>query len=116
MIPYIIVLVLIGKPVYFLEMALGQFSSSNSVKVFNCVPVLRGIGMGQVLSTCCVATYYSSVMAITLRYFFESLRFVLPWSECRAEWNVSCLASGTEGLENKSWESGTKSSSELYFL
>jgi solute carrier family 6 (neurotransmitter transporter, glycine) member 5/9 len=112
-IPYIIVLLIIGKPVYFLEMALGQFSSSNSVRVFNCVPVLRGIGMGQVIATGLVATYYSSIMAITLRYLFDSFRSVLPWSECRPEWGP-CMASGDVGL-NGTWSSETKSSAELYF-
>ncbi|CAD7011569.1 unnamed protein product [Ceratitis capitata] len=33
LIPYLIVLFLIGKPIYYLEMAIGQFSSCGSVKV-----------------------------------------------------------------------------------
>lgn len=32
MIPYIIVLIFVGKPIYFLEMVMGQFSSRGSVK------------------------------------------------------------------------------------
>lgn len=41
-IPYIIVLLLVGKPVYYMEMIIGQFSSRGSVKVYDCVPALRG--------------------------------------------------------------------------
>lgn len=37
-IPYIIVLLVVGKPIYFMEMVVGQFSSRGSVKVFDCVP------------------------------------------------------------------------------
>ena len=99
-----------------MEMALGQFSSGNSVKVFNCVPLMRGVGMGQVLATCCVSSYYSSIMAITLKYLFASFSAELPWTYCRDEWDSSCLASGADSSENVSWISGTKSSSELYFL
>ena len=33
LIPYIIVLMLIGRPLYFMELAMGQFSSASSVKV-----------------------------------------------------------------------------------
>lgn len=55
-IPYLIVLLLVGKPVYFMEMVLGQFSSRGSVKVFDCVPALRGVGVGQVVSIAIVAT------------------------------------------------------------
>lgn len=115
MIPYVIVLVLIGKPSYFLEMAMGQFSSRSSVNVYNCVPVLRGIGMGQVISTMFVATYYSSIMAITLRYLFDSFRTVLPWSYCKPEWGA-CIASGAGHDANTTWSNGTKSSAELYFV
>lgn len=42
LIPYVIVLLFIGKPLYFLEMAMGQFSSYGSVKVWEVVPILKG--------------------------------------------------------------------------
>lgn len=42
LIPYIIVLFLVGKPVYYIEMILGQFSSKGSVKVYDFSPALRG--------------------------------------------------------------------------
>lgn len=32
--PYIIILTLIGRPIYFLEMCLGQFSGKGNVEVF----------------------------------------------------------------------------------
>lgn len=41
-IPYIIVLVIIGKPIYYLEMLIGQFSSRGSVKVYDLSPAMRG--------------------------------------------------------------------------
>lgn len=114
-IPYIIVLVLIGKPVYFMEMAMGQFSSRNSVKVYDCVPALRGVGMGQVYATAIVSTYYSSIMAITLRYFIDSFRSELPWSRCKPEWD-SCIPSGSSGSTNTTWSSDSRSSAELHFV
>lgn len=42
LIPYLVVLLLIGKPLYFLEMALGQFSSYGSVKVWALAPIAKG--------------------------------------------------------------------------
>lgn len=41
-IPYIIVLFLVGKPVYYMEMLLGQLSSRGSIKVFDFSPIMRG--------------------------------------------------------------------------
>jgi solute carrier family 6 (neurotransmitter transporter, glycine) member 5/9 len=79
------------------------------------VPALRGVGLGQVISTGYIATYYSSIMAITLRYFFDSFQTNLPWSSCKPEWGP-CLPTGSdETSSNVTWDSDTKSSAELYF-
>ena len=42
LIPYMIVLLLIGKPLYFLEMVLGQFASKGTVLVWKSVPIAKG--------------------------------------------------------------------------
>ena len=42
LIPYICVLALIGRPLYLLELGLGQFSSSGSARVWDMVPAFRG--------------------------------------------------------------------------
>lgn len=43
LVPYIIVLFIIGKPIYYLEMTLGQFSSRSCVQVWSISPAFRGI-------------------------------------------------------------------------
>jgi solute carrier family 6 (neurotransmitter transporter, glycine) member 5/9 len=112
---YLVCLLVIGKPVYFMEMVLGQFSSRGSVKVFDCVPAMRGVGIGQVTSIAIVATYYSSIMAITLKYFADSFNAILPWQNCKPEWG-SCIPSNFDHSSNITWSNETKSSAELYFL
>lgn len=42
-IPYLIVLFLVGKPVYYLEMVMGQFSNRGSIKIFQLAPAMRGM-------------------------------------------------------------------------
>lgn len=42
LIPYVIVLFLVGKPMYYLEGVLGQFSSRNSIKVWSLSPAMKG--------------------------------------------------------------------------
>lgn len=98
-----------------MEMVLGQFSSRGSVKVFDCVPAMRGVGVGQVVSIAIVATYYSSLMALTLNYFADSFNAILPWSNCKPEWGP-CIPSTTHDNANMTWGNETKSSAELYFL
>ena len=98
-------------------MIMGQFSSRGTVKVYDSVPAMRGVGIGQTLCIMVVATYYSSIMAITLRYIFDSFSTVLPWSECNPNWTVPCYPSSGMGIgANHTWSNGTKSSAELYFL
>ncbi|XP_067006228.2 sodium-dependent nutrient amino acid transporter 1 [Anabrus simplex] len=129
-IPYIIVLLVIGKPLYYLEMVLGQFTGYGCVKAWNMIPALKGMGFGQVFATAMVLTYYCALMALTVFYFFASFTAELPWSRC-GDWSGdNCLDSVNDGntsLANKTLEimarlnltgNDTKiqSSSELYFL
>ncbi|KAH8276671.1 hypothetical protein KR044_007636, partial [Drosophila immigrans] len=131
LIPYIIVLFLIGKPMYYLEMIIGQFTSQGTVKIWAICPSFLGVGYGQAFATICIITYYSSLLALTLYYLFVSFQAVLPWSFCRDDWlncvnsspeqNVRSLLSNVSDLftaNTSSTESTAKlqSSSEIYFL
>ncbi|XP_017884449.1 sodium-dependent nutrient amino acid transporter 1-like [Ceratina calcarata] len=93
LIPYIIVLFLVGKPFYYLEMIMGQFCSRSSVKMWAAVPGFRGVGWTQMFSTIAVGTYYCSLMSITLFYLIGSFQSQLPWSTCAKEWGDSCVDS-----------------------
>ncbi|XP_014085724.2 sodium-dependent nutrient amino acid transporter 1 isoform X2 [Bactrocera oleae] len=121
-IPYLIVLLIIGRPVYYLEIILGQFSGRGCIKAFNMAPIMKGVAAGQVLATGASITYYSSIMALTLRFLIASFSKVLPWSYCREEWGDSCLNETTSVAFNGtqlnvlSHERQTKMSpAELYF-
>ncbi|XP_061389747.1 sodium-dependent nutrient amino acid transporter 1-like, partial [Musca vetustissima] len=117
LIPYIITLLLVGKPIYYLEMILGQFSSRGSVKVFEYAPIMRGIGYGQVITTFFISTYYSSLMAITLRYVVDSFYPTLPWSYCREEWGPLCIDSKLEkSADRQDFSEVKKTSAEFYFV
>ncbi|EDW02819.1 GH10830 [Drosophila grimshawi] len=125
LIPYLIVLFLIGKPIYYLEMVIGQFSSRGSVKVFDLCPAMKGAGIGQVIAISLVTTYYVGIMGMTLRFFYDSFRNPLPWSQCRSEWGPQCVASSpgntsttntTASLNLESLQQKPVASAELYFL
>ncbi|XP_058830523.1 sodium-dependent nutrient amino acid transporter 1-like isoform X2 [Topomyia yanbarensis] len=117
-IPYIIVLLLVGKPVYYMEMIIGQFSSRGSVKIYDCAPIMRGVGYGQLFSVIALITYYSSLMSLILSYMFDSFRSPLPWAECRPEWGPSCIdavATTTTDGNGTMVDMTRVSSSEFYF-
>lgn len=75
---------------------------------------MRGVGVGQVVSVAIVATYYSSLMAITLHYFADSFYSVLPWRDCKPQWG-DCIPAVAQVNGNMTWNNNTKSSAELYF-
>ncbi|XP_012245180.1 sodium-dependent nutrient amino acid transporter 1-like [Bombus impatiens] len=125
LIPYIIVLFVVGKPFYYLEVILGQFSSSSSIKVWNISPAFGGVGWSQFCSNVAVMTYYSSLMALTLFFLIASFSAELPWAKCREEWADYCVDS-SQKIDSESvnvsmftkllHEKERRSSAELYFL
>ncbi|XP_014476459.1 PREDICTED: sodium-dependent nutrient amino acid transporter 1-like [Dinoponera quadriceps] len=116
LIPYIIILFIVGKPFYLLEMVLGQFSSRSAVKIWDLAPAFRGVGVAQFIILLALASYYCSLMALTLFYLVVSFQGELPWSRCRPEWGEFCVdsAPGSNSallVQNVSYSS----SAELYF-
>jgi len=102
LIPYIVVLMLVGRPLYFLELALGQFSSAGCVRVWDMVPAFGGVGYGQILATGCVTTYYCSLIALSIYYLVVSCYPILPWTECHQALEDSdkvCIPSGANTSE-----------------
>ncbi|XP_016991490.1 sodium-dependent nutrient amino acid transporter 1 isoform X1 [Drosophila rhopaloa] len=108
-IPYLIALLVIGRPVYYLEISLGQFTGRGVVKAFDIAPLLKGVAVGQVLATAASITYYSSIMALTLRFLVASFGSELPWSRCWESWGSDCH----DGSALNS--SGKMSPAQLYF-
>ncbi|KAL9703111.1 hypothetical protein quinque_006629 [Culex quinquefasciatus] len=116
LIPYLVVLFVIGRPIYYLEMVMGQFCSSGCVKIYDLAPAMRGIGVGQSIAMFVVMTYYTPVLAITLRYLFASFSTELPWSKCDPSWS-RCIDSDNREYRNFSdpANQNLNVSAELYF-
>ncbi|XP_069966834.1 sodium-dependent nutrient amino acid transporter 1 isoform X1 [Bactrocera oleae] len=114
LVPYIILLFFIGKPMYYMEALLGQFASKSSVRMWSSCPIFMGVGIGQAIATFAVLTYYSALIAVTIYYFIVSFQSPLPWAYCREDW-VNCVGSSLSNRENVTSSEKLQSSSELYF-
>ena len=87
LIPYFILLVLVGKPMYFMEAALGQFGQVGPLQVWTeMLPAAVGVGVAMVIISMIVAIYYNVIMAYCLFYLFNTFRSVLPWTVCDPLW------------------------------
>ncbi|XP_055624455.1 sodium-dependent nutrient amino acid transporter 1-like [Toxorhynchites rutilus septentrionalis] len=116
LIPYLVVLFVIGRPIYYLEMVMGQFCSRGCVKIYDMAPLMRGVGVGQSIAMFVVMTYYTPVLAITLYYLIASFSTELPWSTCDPSWS-HCINSNYRGYLNTSDPElqNMNVSAELYF-
>uniref|UniRef100_A0A336KCW2 Sodium-dependent nutrient amino acid transporter 1 n=1 Tax=Culicoides sonorensis TaxID=179676 RepID=A0A336KCW2_CULSO len=117
LIPYLIVLLVLGKPVYYLEMLVGQFSSRGTIKVFDLCPAMRGLGYSQTIACGVVSTFYAAILGLTFRYFFASFNAPLPWTECLPQWsneNQTCI-SASEMIKVYGAQKGVVGSASFYF-
>ncbi|CAC5407276.1 Sodium- and chloride-dependent neutral and basic amino acid transporter B(0+),Sodium- and chloride-dependent taurine transporter,Sodium-dependent proline transporter,Sodium-dependent nutrient amino acid transporter 1,Creatine transporter,Sodium- and chloride-dependent transporter XTRP3A,Sodium- and chloride-dependent transporter XTRP3,Sodium-dependent neutral amino acid transporter SLC6A17,Sodium- and chloride-dependent betaine transporter,Sodium- and chloride-dependent GABA transporter 2,Sodium- and chlor len=100
LIAYLVLQFLIGKPMYFMELVMGQFSGLGPTGVWKMNPSTKGIGISMALISLVVAIYYNVIMAYTLIYFFSSMQKTLPWTVCEDEWlPLGCVEQSTQRLD-----------------
>ncbi|GJQ83365.1 putative sodium:neurotransmitter symporter [Trypoxylus dichotomus] len=89
LIPYCIMLLIGGIPLFYMELALGQFNRKGAITCWGrLVPLLKGIGYAVVLIAFYVDFYYNVIIAWALRFFFASFTDMLPWTTCNNTWNT----------------------------
>nr|CDS26504.1 sodium and chloride dependent glycine [Hymenolepis microstoma] len=87
LVPYVIMLGLVGLPLFFLEFAFGQFASLGPISIWNVSPLFKGIGYAMVAVSWIMSLYYNVIVAQALLYLFYSFTRELPWSHCNNTWN-----------------------------
>nr|XP_057933781.1 sodium- and chloride-dependent betaine transporter-like [Doryrhamphus excisus] len=89
LIPYFIFLFFGGIPIFFLETALGQFTSEGAVTAWRKIcPMFQGVGIASLIIVIYLNIYYIVVLAWALFYLFSSFQSPLPWSTCENWWNT----------------------------
>lgn len=83
LIPFFIMLFLVGIPTFFLETSIGQFSAMSPTNAFeNMVPLFKGLGYAAIIINCLIGFYYNVIIAYCFYYFIFSIRAELPWANC----------------------------------
>ncbi|KAJ4928395.1 hypothetical protein JOQ06_016187 [Pogonophryne albipinna] len=94
MIPFLILVVLEGIPLLYLEFAIGQRLRKGSVGVWSAIsPNLAGVGVASMTVSFLVGMYYNTIIAWVMWYFFNSFQSPLPWSQCPLNDNLTDLVS-----------------------
>uniref|UniRef100_A0A673XK22 Transporter n=1 Tax=Salmo trutta TaxID=8032 RepID=A0A673XK22_SALTR len=92
-IPYLIFLFTCGIPVFFLETALGQYTSEGGITCWRKItPLFEGVGYATQVIVALLNFYYIIVLAWAIFYLSYSFTWDLPWASCNNTWNTdSCL-------------------------
>ncbi|CAM4338178.1 unnamed protein product [Caretta caretta] len=107
LIPYFVMLLFTGLPLFLLELSLGQYGAAGPITVWKCCPLLKGIGVGMLLVSSLVSLYYNVIIAWTFYYLGMSFQSPLPWS-CDAPRNAPLC-------QNASGNSSRFSASEAFW-
>ncbi|XP_067408492.1 sodium- and chloride-dependent creatine transporter 1 [Emydura macquarii macquarii] len=88
LIPYLLIALLGGVPIFFLEISLGQFMKAGSINVWNVAPLFKGLGLASMVIVFYCNTYYIMVLAWGCYYLASSFASPLPWAACGHAWNT----------------------------
>ncbi|KAK6192111.1 hypothetical protein SNE40_003649 [Patella caerulea] len=114
LIPYFIMLIFIGLPLFYMELALGQFHRSGIISIWlQICPIFCGIGYGICIVNTFVGSYYNTVIAYAFYYLVASLRAEVPWKTCNNTWNTpDCISLS----DNQTSTNTSTSPAEEYFI
>ncbi|XP_070469766.1 sodium-dependent noradrenaline transporter isoform X2 [Equus przewalskii] len=87
LIPYTLFLIIAGMPLFYMELALGQYNREGAATVWKICPFFKGVGYAVILIALYVGFYYNVIIAWSLYYLFSSFTFNLPWTDCGHAWN-----------------------------
>uniref|UniRef100_A0A674B047 Transporter n=1 Tax=Salmo trutta TaxID=8032 RepID=A0A674B047_SALTR len=83
LIPYMLMLVLLGVPLFYMELAIGQKMRLGSIGAWRAIsPYLGGVGLASVVTSMYLCLYYNVINAWSFWYLFHSFQSVLPWAKC----------------------------------
>ena len=83
LIAYVTVLLISGLPLFFLDLALGQYAGKGPIKLFGRIaPAFKGLGYGMLMISFLVVIYYNMIIAWTIYYTFAGFSSELPWTYC----------------------------------
>ncbi|KAJ8412400.1 hypothetical protein AAFF_G00127360 [Aldrovandia affinis] len=88
LVPYLLMLVVLGIPLLYMELTVGQYLRRGPVHALaKACPLLKGVGLATVAISFIMCTYYNVIITWALYYLFSSFQSPLPWENCNNTWN-----------------------------
>uniref|UniRef100_A0A914CKV7 Uncharacterized protein n=1 Tax=Acrobeloides nanus TaxID=290746 RepID=A0A914CKV7_9BILA len=120
LIPYLTCSFLIGFPLLYLELTLGQYARCGPAVIYGRIqPFFQGIGWAMVCMSLLICIYYNMVVAWGLLYIFTIITGnSYQWSSCENNFNTAYCSSSMEDArctEKLSLNSSNSSLTAFYF-
>ncbi|VDM49797.1 unnamed protein product [Toxocara canis] len=88
LIPYTLMVLLAGIPLFFMELSLGQYYKKGAITTWGRIcPLFKGIGYSVILIAFYTDFFYNVIIAWALHFFFASFTTSLPWASCSNDYN-----------------------------
>uniref|UniRef100_A0A8C1DP63 Transporter n=1 Tax=Cyprinus carpio carpio TaxID=630221 RepID=A0A8C1DP63_CYPCA len=115
LIPYVLMAVFGGVPLFYMELALGQFHRTGAISIWKHIcPIFKGIGFAICIIALYVSFYYNTIIAWALFYFYSSFSSTLPWTSCDNAWNTE-NCTNYFGKDNVTWTNYSRSPAEEFY-
>ncbi|XP_069040509.1 solute carrier family 6 member 4a [Lepisosteus oculatus] len=115
LLPYTLMALFGGVPLFYMELALGQYHRSGCISVWRHVcPIFRGVGFAICIIALYIAFYYNTIMAWALYYLLYSFRSPLPWTSCSNSWNTDNCTNYLSG-DNVTWTPHSISAAQEFY-
>jgi len=103
LIVYFIAMIFCGIPMFFQEVAIGQYLGSGGMTlVAQFCPILKGVGIACMVLLFLLDIYYCVIIAWTFFYLIATFTALpgLPWDTCDGWWNTELCYKVTDNLTN----------------
>ncbi|XP_076272961.1 solute carrier family member bloated tubules isoform X3 [Rhynchophorus ferrugineus] len=79
---YAVLTVILGLPLLFLELGVGQMAQEGFIKSWRAVPFFKGIGYVKLLAGCFLSLYYPLYVSLAIIYLVWVLKGPVPFTDC----------------------------------
>lgn len=101
MIVYFIAMTFCGIPIFFQEVAMGQYLGAGGMTlVAQLCPMLKGVGVATMIVVFYLDIYYCVIIAWTFFYLIAGFTALpeLPWDTCDGWWNTEICFRATDNM------------------
>lgn len=101
LIPYSMMVLLCGIPLFYMELSLGQYHRKGAITTWGKIcPLAKGIGYCVIMTAFYTDFFYNVIIAWALHFFFSSFTLNLPWASCNNTYNSEACYEPTWSNDN----------------